>query len=57
MGINNAIIRSNLIKMSEYNKLYELKINTIEINFVNSNLIKENNKNISISKLNRVIIT
>jgi hypothetical protein len=45
MGINHASIKNILIKVGEYNKLYKFKINTFENNFVNSNLIKENNKN------------
>jgi hypothetical protein len=43
MGINYAGIKSNLIKVSEYNQLYEFKINTFEIIFANSNLIEEIN--------------
>ena len=50
MSFNDASIRSNLIKVGEYDQLYEFKIITFEINFVNSNLIKENNKNKSICK-------
>ena len=50
MSFNDASIRSNLIKVSEYDQLYKFKLNTLENKFGNSNLIKEIHSNISICK-------
>ena len=50
MGIIDACIRTNLIKVGGYDQLYKFKMNTLENKFGNSNLIKENNKNKSICK-------
>jgi hypothetical protein len=46
MGINDASISSNLIKVSEYDQINEFEIKSLKNKFVNSNLIKENHKNI-----------
>ena len=39
MGIIDACIRTNLIKVGGYDQLYKLKMNTLKNNIVNSNLI------------------
>jgi len=41
MGINYESIKSILIKETEYDQLYELKIKPFKNNFENSNLINK----------------
>jgi hypothetical protein len=36
MGINDAIIKSNLIKVGEFDQIYELETNTLKNNIVYS---------------------
>jgi hypothetical protein len=42
MGINYASIKSILIKVSEYEKLYKFKIKSLKNKIVNCNLLYEN---------------
>ena len=37
MGINDAIIKSNLVKVGEYGQINELETNTLKNNIVKSN--------------------